>query len=38
VQLEKSAPVLGSHTVAVLQKELGLTTEQIAGLREKGII
>jgi len=38
VRLEKSAPVLGSHTVDILQKELGLTTEQIAGLREKGII
>ena len=38
VQLEKSAPVLGRHTVDILQKELGLTTEQIAGLRDKGII
>ncbi|MFY9348280.1 MAG: CaiB/BaiF CoA-transferase family protein [Orrella sp.] len=38
VRLEKSAPVLGSHTVDILQKELGLTTDQIAGLREKGII
>ena len=38
VRLEKSAPVLGSHTVDILQKELGLTTDKIAGLREKGII
>ncbi len=38
IRLEKSAPVLGSHTVDILQKELGLTTEQIAGLRDKGII
>lgn len=38
VRLEKSAPVLGSHTDDILQKELGLTTIQIAGLRKKGII
>jgi crotonobetainyl-CoA:carnitine CoA-transferase CaiB-like acyl-CoA transferase len=38
VRLEKSAPVLGSHTEDILQKELGLTTQQIEGLREKGII
>lgn len=38
VRLDKSAPVLGSHTDDILQKELGLTPEQIAGLRDKGII
>jgi len=38
VRLEKSAPVLGSHTDNILQKELGLTAAQIKGLRDKGII
>ncbi|MCC7364517.1 MAG: CoA transferase [Dehalococcoidia bacterium] len=32
------APLLGEHTVEVLQAELGLTDEQIAGLAQRGIL
>lgn len=38
VRLEKSAPILGHDTQAILQQELGLSDEQIAGLKAKGII
>lgn len=38
VELERSAPTLGSSTERVLKEDLGLTESQIAGLREKGII
>jgi len=38
VSLEKSAPILGHHTQAILQDELGLTHEQIEGLKARGII
>mgnify|MGYP001095613044 FL=1 len=38
VSLEKSAPILGHHTQAILQEELGLTHEQIEGLKARGII
>jgi crotonobetainyl-CoA:carnitine CoA-transferase CaiB-like acyl-CoA transferase len=31
-------PELGDHTDRVLQDELGLTAEQLAGLRSRGII
>lgn len=38
ITYSRSAPVLGEHTDEVLQGELGLTAEQIAGLREQGVI
>ena len=38
VVYEKSAPLLGEHTDATLKKELGLTDEQIQGLRARGVI
>lgn len=38
VRLEKSAPILGHDNKAVLQEELGLSDEQMAGLKAKGII
>lgn len=38
VTLEKSAPVLGNHTDTLLKAELGMSDEQIATLRKKGII
>lgn len=31
-------PTLGQHTTEVLQRELGLTDEQIAGLKSRGLI
>lgn len=34
----KAAPLLGDNTDAVLRADLGLSDEQIAGLREKGIV
>ncbi|MCD8505129.1 MAG: CoA transferase [Burkholderiaceae bacterium] len=38
VNLTRSAPALGSANEQVLKHELGLTDEQIQGLKEKGII
>ena len=38
VVLEQSAPVLGAHTHQVLQSELGLTDQQIQGLKDRGVI
>jgi crotonobetainyl-CoA:carnitine CoA-transferase CaiB-like acyl-CoA transferase len=38
VDLKRSAPVLGDANEQVLKHELGLTDEQIQGLKEKGII
>jgi crotonobetainyl-CoA:carnitine CoA-transferase CaiB-like acyl-CoA transferase len=31
-------PVLGQHTEAVLTKDLGLTSEEVAALRTKGVV
>lgn len=38
VRLEKSAPLLGSYTETLLKVQLGMTDEQIAALRAKGVI
>ncbi len=38
VNLQRSAPVLGSANEQVLKYELGLTDAQIEGLRQKGVI
>ena len=38
VQLTQSAPSLGNATEQVLKEDLGLSDEQIAGLKAKGII
>lgn len=38
VDLKRSAPVLGSANEQVLKHDLGLTDEQIQGLKDKGII
>lgn len=38
VNLTRSAPTLGSANTQVLKHELGLTDEQIQGLKDKGII
>ncbi|MBI3968662.1 MAG: CoA transferase [Chloroflexi bacterium] len=37
-QVRTAPPLLGQHTDDVLARELGLTTEQIEGLRSRGII
>jgi crotonobetainyl-CoA:carnitine CoA-transferase CaiB-like acyl-CoA transferase len=34
----EAPPVLGQHTDAILEEVLGLSTEQIAQLRESGIV
>ncbi len=31
-------PLLGEHTDAVLAKHLGLGAEEVAGLRERGVV
>ena len=38
IRLKDPAPMLGQNTEDVLKGELGLTDEQIKGLREKGIL
>jgi len=38
IRLKSSAPLLSSSTDEVLKNELGLTDEQIKGLKEKGIL
>ncbi|AWB33202.1 CaiB/BaiF CoA transferase family protein [Orrella marina] len=38
IQLRKPAPLLGSSTEDVLKSELGLSDDQIKGLRDKGIL
>lgn len=38
VQLKNPAPLLGQHTEHVLKGELGLSDEQIQGLRDRGIL
>jgi crotonobetainyl-CoA:carnitine CoA-transferase CaiB-like acyl-CoA transferase len=38
IEYEKSAPLLSEHTDDILQKDLGLTPEQIQGLRDRGVI
>lgn len=38
VSLTRSAPVLGASTDEILKHDLGLTDEQIQGLKDKGIV
>lgn len=38
VEYQRPAPMLGQDTEAVLRERLGLTAEQLAGLKEMGII
>ena len=38
LEYEQGPPTLGQHTDSVLQAELGLSAEQIAQLREQGVI
>lgn len=36
--LDRPAPLLGEHTEELLGELLGLTTQEIAGLRERGVL